>query len=118
MAEYSFEREARTPYSEVFTIESDDGSDVGRVDLHYTPSITYATLCVGEALTEEMADGDGMDAGLADGCILDLVDPLAGPVRLGRAVAEVACPEKMLHRLAERKKSKQSASTHRPSTNL
>jgi hypothetical protein len=53
MAEYSFEREARTPYSEVFTIESDDGSDVGRVDLHYTPSIAYATLCVGEALTEE-----------------------------------------------------------------
>lgn len=53
MAEYSFEREARTPYSEVFTIETDDGSDVGRVDLHYTPSITYATLCVGEALTED-----------------------------------------------------------------
>jgi len=53
MGEYSFEREARTPHSEVFTIESDDGSDVGRVDLHYTPTITYATLCVGEGLTED-----------------------------------------------------------------
>ena len=53
MGEYTFEREARTPYSEVFTIEADDGADVGRVDLHYTPSITYATLCVGEALTED-----------------------------------------------------------------
>lgn len=53
MGEYTFEREARTPYSEVFTIEGDDGSDVGRVDLHYTPTITYATLCVGEALTED-----------------------------------------------------------------
>jgi len=53
LGEYTFEREARTPYSEVFTIETDDGSDVGRVDLHYTPSICYATLCVNEALTEE-----------------------------------------------------------------
>src|SRR5581483_7271796 len=53
MGEYSFEREARTPYSEAFTIESDDGADVGRVDLHYTPTITYATLCVGESLTED-----------------------------------------------------------------
>ena len=53
MGEYTFEREARTPYSEVFTIETEDGSDAGRVDLHYTPSITYATLCVGEALTED-----------------------------------------------------------------
>jgi hypothetical protein len=53
MGEYTFERETRTPYSEVFTIETDDGSDVGRVDLHYTPTITYATLNVGEALTED-----------------------------------------------------------------
>jgi hypothetical protein len=53
VGEYSFEREARTPYSEVFTIESEEGSDVGRVDLHYTPSITYGTLCVGEGLTED-----------------------------------------------------------------
>ena len=53
MGEYSFEREARTPYSEVFTIESDDGAEVGRVDLHFTASISYATLCVSESLTED-----------------------------------------------------------------
>ena len=39
MGEYTFERETRTPQSEVFTIEADDGTDVGRVDLHYTPTI-------------------------------------------------------------------------------
>lgn len=53
MAEYTFEREARTPYSEVFTIEGENGSDIGRVDLHYTPTVTYATLAVTESLTEE-----------------------------------------------------------------
>jgi hypothetical protein len=50
---YRFEREARTPYSEVFVIENDDGEDVGRVDLHFTPSLAYATLCVNEGLEED-----------------------------------------------------------------
>ena len=50
---YRFEREARTPYSEVFVIENDEGSEVGRVDIHLTPSVAYATLCVVESLTEE-----------------------------------------------------------------
>jgi hypothetical protein len=50
---YRFEREARTPYSEVFIIENEEGEDLGRVDLHFTPSVTYATLCVGETLDEE-----------------------------------------------------------------
>jgi hypothetical protein len=50
---YRFEREARTPYSEVFIIEKEDGVDVGRVDLHFTPSVTYATLCIAEELDEE-----------------------------------------------------------------
>jgi hypothetical protein len=46
MADYTFEREARTPYSESYTVE-DDGEVVGRVDLHFTPSsICYATICV------------------------------------------------------------------------
>lgn len=51
--QYRFEREARTPYSEVFVIENDDGEDVGRVDLHFTPSVTYATLCVTDGLDED-----------------------------------------------------------------
>jgi hypothetical protein len=50
---YRFEREARTPYSEVFVIENDEGSEVGRVDIHLTPSVAYATLCVVESLTED-----------------------------------------------------------------
>ena len=52
MAEYNFERESRTPYSESFVIEADD-DDVGRVDLHYTPSITYGTLCIPDSLSED-----------------------------------------------------------------
>jgi hypothetical protein len=52
MADYNFERESRTPYSESFVIEA-DGDDVGRVDLHYTPSITYGTLCIPETFTED-----------------------------------------------------------------
>ena len=52
MADYDFERESRTPYSESFVIEADD-DDVGRIDLHYTPSITYGTLCIPDSLSED-----------------------------------------------------------------
>jgi hypothetical protein len=46
MAEYQFEREARTPYSESYVIDS-DGDAAGRVDLHFTASgMAFATLCV------------------------------------------------------------------------
>jgi TATA-binding protein-associated factor Taf7 len=50
---YRFEREARTPYSEIFIIENETGADAGRVDLHFTPSVTYATLCIAEGMSEE-----------------------------------------------------------------
>jgi hypothetical protein len=52
MAEYQFERESRTPYSESYVITS-GGEDVGRVDIHFTTSAAYATLCVPEGLGEE-----------------------------------------------------------------
>jgi len=45
MPDYYFERECRTSHSESFLIEA-DGSEMGRVDIHYTPSVAYATLCV------------------------------------------------------------------------
>jgi hypothetical protein len=45
MATYQFERETRTPQSEVFVIET-NGEEIGRVDLHYANSTAYATLCV------------------------------------------------------------------------
>ena len=52
MSEYHLERECRTPHSESYIIESED-DEIGRVDIHYTPSVVYATLCVAERLTEE-----------------------------------------------------------------
>ncbi len=52
MAEYRFERDCRTPYSEAYLVITDD-ERVGRVDLHFTPSIVYATLCVSDKLTED-----------------------------------------------------------------
>ena len=52
MADYRFSREARTPYSEVYTI--DDGEHaLGRVDVHYTGSAAHATLVVHAALSDE-----------------------------------------------------------------
>jgi hypothetical protein len=53
MPEYHFERECRTPYSESYSVESENGDDIARVDLHFTPGGAYATLCVSEALTED-----------------------------------------------------------------
>ncbi len=50
MATYNFEREIRTPQSETFVIET-DGDEVARVDLHYSGSTAYATLCVPETST-------------------------------------------------------------------
>ncbi|MBI2909259.1 MAG: hypothetical protein HYX92_16565 [Chloroflexi bacterium] len=52
MADYRFERECRTPYSEVYTI-IEDGERIGRLDLHFTISVVYATLCVPERLTTD-----------------------------------------------------------------
>ena len=52
MSTYQFERECRTSHSESYIIELQE-DEVGRVDIHYTPSVAYATLCVAESLTEE-----------------------------------------------------------------
>jgi len=51
MAKYNFDRECRTAYSEAYSISQDDQA-VGRVDLHFTPTAVYATLCVGDSLTQ------------------------------------------------------------------
>ena len=56
MAEYKFERECRTPYSEAYVIMK-DGGQAGRVDIHYTPTVVRATLCVGEGFTSEEIEG-------------------------------------------------------------
>jgi len=49
---YQFERECRTPQSESYIVELDE-EEVGRVDIHYTASVAYATLCIGESQSEE-----------------------------------------------------------------
>lgn len=49
MPDYRFEREARTPYSEVYTIDDGEHS-LGRIDVHYTSAVTYATLAVHHSL--------------------------------------------------------------------
>ena len=52
MAEYRFERECRTAHSEAYLIVVGD-EQVGKVDIHFTPSIVYATMCIGENMTQD-----------------------------------------------------------------
>jgi hypothetical protein len=53
MSDYTFEREARTPYSESYSVE-EAGEPVARVDLHFTPSsMVHATLCVPEDFDDD-----------------------------------------------------------------
>jgi hypothetical protein len=52
VAGYQFDRECRTPQSECYIIELDE-EEIGRIDLHYTQSVAYGTLCVSEAMTDE-----------------------------------------------------------------
>ena len=52
MPDYRFERECRTPYSEVYLI-TDDDEVIGRINLHYTNEVVNATMCVGESMTAE-----------------------------------------------------------------
>jgi hypothetical protein len=45
MPSFNFERETRTPHSEAYVIEA-DGDEIGRLDLHFSGSTAYGTLCV------------------------------------------------------------------------
>jgi len=51
MPTWTFEREARTPHSEVFRVEA-GGAAVGRLDLHFTNSVTHATLVITPAVDD------------------------------------------------------------------
>lgn len=68
MADYDFERECRTPYSECYTVLNGDRS-VGRLDVHFADVIVHATLNVDESLTEndmhdliDMVDNELLEA--------------------------------------------------------
>ena len=52
MADLSFEREVRTPYSEAYLVMDMD-RQVGRVDIHFTPEIVHVAVSVDESLTQE-----------------------------------------------------------------
>ena len=52
MEDYTFERDCRTPNSESYSIIEGD-RPVGRVDIHYTPTIVHGTLCINESFTQE-----------------------------------------------------------------
>ena len=67
MADFAFEREVRTPYSEANTILDDD-RPVGRIDIHFTYNIVHVTLTVDESLTQESIQEliDTIDEDLVD----------------------------------------------------
>lgn len=50
--DFRFEREARTPHSEAWVIEDVEHS-LGRVDVHFTSSATYATLTIHSSVDDE-----------------------------------------------------------------
>ena len=68
MADYDFERECRTPFSECYTVLDGD-RNVGRLDVHFADVIVHATLNVDESLTEndmhdliDMVDNELLEA--------------------------------------------------------
>ncbi len=52
MAQFFFEREARTSQSECYTVMTEE-SAVGRVDIHFADTVVHATLNVAESITTE-----------------------------------------------------------------
>ncbi|MCS7207342.1 MAG: hypothetical protein NZ951_05335 [Dehalococcoidia bacterium] len=52
MGAFFFERECRTPSSECYTVFEDD-EEVGRLDIHFAPSVVHASLFVHERLTQD-----------------------------------------------------------------
>ena len=52
LADLSFEREVRTPYSEAYLVMEQD-RQVGRVDIHFTPEMVHVAVSVDESLTQE-----------------------------------------------------------------
>lgn len=67
MAEFTFEREVRTPSSEAYTIMELD-RPVGRVDIHFTAEMVHVALAVDESLTQETIQEimDAVDEDIVD----------------------------------------------------
>ena len=67
MADLSFEREVRTPYSEAYTIRENE-RPVGRVDIHFADGVVHLAVAVDESLTQEAIQEiiDTVDEDIAD----------------------------------------------------
>jgi len=67
MANFHFERECRTPYSECYTVLDEEGL-VGRVDIHFADPVVHATLNVADGITTEDTQGlvDTIDREIID----------------------------------------------------
>ena len=52
MANFYFERECRTAFSECYTILREEDA-LGRVDIHFADTVVHATLSIAENLTTE-----------------------------------------------------------------
>ena len=52
MAALRLEREVRTPYSEAYLV-MEQGRQVGRVDIRFTPEMVNVAVSVDESLTQE-----------------------------------------------------------------
>ncbi len=84
--ELRFEREVRTPYSEVYTIFEEDQPQ-GRFDIHYAGNVIHATLSVSERFTQDEIQDliDDLDSELLDAVGLSR-DDLIIHVHQGREI--------------------------------
>lgn len=67
MADFNFEREVRTPYSEAYTIREDE-RQVGRIDIHFADGMVHVAVAVDESLTQDAIQEiiDTVDEDLVD----------------------------------------------------
>ena len=79
-----FERECRTPYSEVYTILDDDQPQ-GRFDVHYAGAIIHGTLCVLGAVHTGREDEENPIQDLIEDLDDELLDAGAEPDRRSSA---------------------------------
>lgn len=56
MAEYGFQREVRTPYSESLFVIDEDDRDIGRLEVHYPTGMVHATMIVRTDVSESEAE--------------------------------------------------------------
>ena len=67
MADFTFERDVRTPHSEAYTSMELD-RPVGRVDIHFTREMVHVAIAVDESLTQETIQEiiDSVDEDIVD----------------------------------------------------